>query len=341
MPVGLGDLRFKHYQNILCDMTSSGGGVSEKFRRAVREACQPSLRFVQGAVWTGHSRPVRSVSFAPDGTLLATADEHTIRLWDTQTGGGRVLVVGGLEPAWPVTITGDGRIAAAARHLPGVHTWNPATGALIRSLGKHEQIRSISFSGNGEWLATGGDDHSARVWSAVNGKPVARLAAGSMLPAWPMAFSPDSSSLAVANFGSDSVTVWSAGAWLKWHRTTRPSRAKALCWSPESTMVISGGTGGDIQIHSAKDGEVLRVLEPHTGQVNAVDSSPNGRVFASAGNDGTIKIVGTITGEVVQTLTLHEGPVYAVAFSPDGLTLVSAGADKVVRLWRRTSETPS
>lgn len=335
MPIGLDGLRFEKYRDKLCEMTALDGAVSDLFRRTLREACQPSIRFLDGPVWIGHASAVRSIAFSADGGLLATADDHGIRLWDTRSGSGRVLVAGGLGPSWPVEVTVDGQVASAAKHQPGVHLWSPATGALARLLGKQNQVRSMSFSGDGTWLATGGDDGSAHVWSARDGSHIAKLSAGAMMPAWPLAFSPDSSRLAVANHGSDSLSVWTAGTWSK-YRVARPSRATALCWNSGSTTMISGGHGGDVQVHSVGAGEceLLRSLEPHSGPVNAVACSPNGKIIATAGNDGTVKIIGLVTGEVVQTIFGHEGPVYAVAFSPDGLSLVSAGTDRVIRRWR-------
>jgi len=335
MPVGLDNLIFDRYRNVLCDMTSPDSAVSERFRQGLREASQPSVRFVQGPVWSGHARAVRSIAFSAEGGLLASADDHGIRIWDARAGSGRVLVVGGLDPAWPVVVTVEGRIASAANHQPGVHVWNPNTGALVRSLGTHEHVRSIAFSANGSWLATGGDDQ-AKVWSADNGKLITRLSARSMIPAWPLAFSPDSHHLAVANFGSDSISVWTAGTWQRTHRLSRASRVSALGWNPASSMVVSGGQNGDVRLHGLRheDGEVLRELQPHSSAVNAIVCAPGGRIFATAGDDGTVKVIGVVTGEVVQTLLGHDGPVYALAFSPDGSTLASAGADKVVRVWR-------
>ena len=37
--------------------------------------------------WTGHSRPISSVIYSPNGARVVTgSDDGTIRIWDTETG---------------------------------------------------------------------------------------------------------------------------------------------------------------------------------------------------------------------------------------------------------------
>ncbi len=249
MPIGLNSEIFARYRNLLCEMTSHAGKVSDHYRKTLFEACHPSVRFEPASVLKGHGRAVRSIAFSVDGGLLATADDHMVRLWDGLSLAGLRTLSGGLEPTWPLAFTIDGRVATAARGQSGVHLWNPSTGALSRSLGRHERVRAISFSGNGSWLGTGGDDQSARIWSTVDGRQLARLAATRMVPAWPVSFSPDSKYFAVANFGSHSVSVWTTASWrLAIRADLRSSRATALCWNPEATIMISGGAGGDVPL---------------------------------------------------------------------------------------------
>ncbi|MEW2558572.1 WD40 repeat domain-containing protein, partial [Streptomyces griseorubiginosus] len=84
----------------------------------------------------GHTKGVSSVTFSPNGDILATAsDDGTARLWNIATG-----------------------------HL--LHTL----------IGHTKGVSSVTFSPNGDILATASDDGTARLWNVTAPKPDSAIA---------------------------------------------------------------------------------------------------------------------------------------------------------------------
>ena len=52
--------------------------------------------------WQGHSGPVRSLAFSPDGKrLLSASEDATLRIWSVATGGTLATIVVGRDDEWP------------------------------------------------------------------------------------------------------------------------------------------------------------------------------------------------------------------------------------------------
>ena len=83
----------------------------------------------------GHTEPVNSIAFSPDGATFATAsDDNTAWLWDANTGEHKVSFVGHGDDVNAVAFSPDGEILATGSDDDTVCLWNPRTGDQIARL---------------------------------------------------------------------------------------------------------------------------------------------------------------------------------------------------------------
>jgi WD40 repeat protein len=104
-------------------------------------------------------------------------------------------------------------------------------------------------------------------------------------------------------------------------------------YSPDGTLLASGGDDGLVRVVDAATGEAVHVLKGHAGDVLRAAFSPDGARLASGSRDTTVRLWNLAAGGEPLVLRGHTGDVYGVAFSPDGSRLASASYDGTIRVW--------
>jgi WD40 repeat protein len=255
---------------------------------------------------------VLSVSFSPDGkSIVSGSDDEQVRIWSVESGDARTLKGHSYwVPPWQV---------------PHHDNW----------------VTSVSFSPDGQWIASGSGDSTVKVWSLESGECVTTLRDHS-LGVTSVSFSPDGKFIAS---GSEdrTVKVWSVESGecvktLKGHR----QKVQSVSFSRDGKYIASGtGTivvldndyeDNTVRVWNVESGECVKTLEGHSDRVNSVSFSPDGQWIASGSKDKTVRVWSVESGECV-SLEGHSRPVNSVSFSPDGLSIVSGSWDKTVRVW--------
>ncbi|HLU96212.1 MAG TPA: protein kinase, partial [Thermobifida alba] len=89
----------------------------------------------------------------------------------------------------------------------------------------------------------------------------------------------------------------------EWSGLTEPrvldvgDQVLAVAFSPDGSVLASGGADGAVRLWKAGDGEEAAVLEGHADWVRSVAFSPDGSLLASASDDRTVSLLDTAGGE--------------------------------------------
>ncbi|GAA6618669.1 hypothetical protein [Scytonema sp. NUACC26] len=202
--------------------------------------------------------------------------------------------------------------------------------------GHHDIVWAVSFSPDGQLLASGSTDRTIKVWRR-DGFLLQTLK-GHKDAITSVTFSPDGQTLASASLDR-TVKIWrrnsTVGTFdLVPYKTLKGHKdwVYSVSFSPDGKMLASTSKDGNVYLWRT-DGNLIKILHGHRGWVNWVCFSPDGKFIASVSEDKTIKIWRR-DGRLVKTLLGHEKGLTSVAFSPNGQMLASAGRDKTIKLWR-------
>ncbi len=205
--------------------------------------------------------------------------------------------------------------------------------AAPNTLGGHaNSVNGVSFSPDGNMLASASDDNTVKLWNSETGKEINTLT-GHTDVVWGVSFSPDGNMLASAS-ADGTVKLWNSETGEEINTLTgHKGQVNKVDFSPDGTMLASTSHDKTVKLWKTETGELINPLSGHKQWIWGVSFSPDGKMLASGSHDRTVKLWNTTTGEEIETLEGHKKEVWGVSFSPDGNMLASASADQTIKLW--------
>jgi len=259
-------------------------------------------------VLTGHQpgAAIRRLLFLPDGRLLSTSDDQTVRLWDTQAR--RELATGWhIAPVRDVAAvqTPAGlRIVTAVRDLRGgavlVWNWTPSDGSRLQLRGEFREhaapVTAVAVSRDGRLVASGDIKGRVLVWPADE---VTRADTQDAL--------------------RRAVRIMRSG---------EPDRARQETTRSIATELHEPRKSPGLALQS-----LVSTRPAHADEITRLEFNRSGDLLLSASADYTVKTWGVLDGALRGTLLGHGAGVTSAVFAQGDSKIISTGADRSVRTW--------
>jgi WD40 repeat protein len=284
-------------------------------------------------ILSGHTKRVNDLAFSPDGTLLvSSANDGTVRLWDTRTGEGDVLIrFHGVND--PVEFAPDGRHVLARPGGCELEAWSVAGRNRVATL-----IRATNGSfcaglavAAGAALAVANQwiprpfANVLSAWDTTTWEPRVLYRTTDNSTLYGLAFDPTGTRLATAVGVIDVAT----GARVLAARFPGDS----LAWSPCGRLIAGSGYGPKVWVRRAETGAHVTTLQLARKHVQDFAFSPDGAALAVVSNEEVVRIWDTRDWSERPGFAWEVGQLKCLAFAPDGMRAACGGHRGAIVVW--------
>lgn len=199
---------------------------------------------------------------------------------------------------------------------------------VLKQQGHYFDMNTLSYSSDGQYIATGGDDGKIKIWNTVSGFCF-------------VTFSEHSSAISAVEFAKQGQVLFSASLdgtvrafdlvrYRNFRTFTSPSPVQFSSLAvDDSGEVVAAGSTDSFQIFmwSVQTGKLLDVLSGHEGPVSSLAFSPTGNILASGSWDKSVRLWNVFDrSHAVEPFSMS-ADVLALVFRPDGKELAASSLD--------------
>ncbi|MEX0727479.1 MAG: M56 family metallopeptidase [Planctomycetaceae bacterium] len=240
-----------------------------------------------------------------------------------------------------MALSPDGKAIATVglsldKEIPGeVKVWDVDSKTLRLTIQRYTaRVRTVGWSPNGQWVASGSADHTTRIWDPKSGDQIAVLRDPSS--PYSIQFSDDGKYL-VTGHANGTVKFWATDSWQEFKSF---EVADMFLWSidlsPDGTRFAAAG---NLKAKTIAESDVAYIMDAQTGvkQVAKLEKdfvadvafSPSGKYLAGTSGDAFVWNVETGKEEAVIANRSFATSEDRIVYSPDGRAIAISRAFQV------------
>jgi U4/U6 small nuclear ribonucleoprotein PRP4 len=246
----------------------------------------------------GDHRPISSVSFNKDGSLIATTSwSGQCKIWEVGTSK--------IKTEW----TAHTERANCVKFFP-----------------RAEGANTVN-------LATGGADDKVHLWSLNSDKPLLTLS-GHLGRVNNVEYHPHYNYIASTSFDK-TWCLWDMETGKELLCQGGNSRAVyGIAFHGDGALVCTSGLDAVARLWDLRSGKAIWNLRGHAKQILSVDFSGNGYQLATASDDHTVRVWDIRKRKTAQIILAHNSLISTVKYQPQhGNYFVTSGYDNLIKVW--------
>jgi len=260
----------------------------------------------------------------PDGKrALSGGNDHTLKLWDLDTGQCLRTFTGHTDIVRAVTLLPDGKRALSASGN-ALKLWDLDSGQCRHEPREHSnRVNAVAFSTDGKRALSGSSDGTLKLWDPVSGHCL-RTLQGHKREVFAIAIS-HCGQRVLSGSWDNTLKLWNfeTGQCLR-TLDEHTDQVRAVALLPDGKRALSGSVDSTIKLWNLDTGQCLRTLQEHTSWVGEVAILPDGKRALSGSGDKTLRLWDLDTGQCLRTLPRPSPCLAFLALLPDGRRALSA-----------------
>lgn len=239
------------------------------------------------------------LEYSPTGIYLSIIGiDSTLRVWDRKTinnitGHSDIITHSSWSPD-------EQFLATSSQYEENAYVWRMSNFNMAFNFSNNRfWISNITWSPNGEKIATADAEGTIKLWNAYT---------GGLSQSFPyftsplfVAWSPDGSKIA-SLYNDSTVKVYDIGTKQEFTQPENIQNANyGFLWVDESILLFNYDSR--MQLWNVQSGEIEMFINPTFGKPRLIALSPNGKLLAYVEHSGNVLIVDVESGEILFTVT--------------------------------------